>query len=53
VLAYSGGLDTSFLVPWLKENSGRPIFRVSGDPGGIDAAGAKSLEESSKAYGAI
>jgi argininosuccinate synthase len=20
VLAYSGGLDTSFLVPWLKEN---------------------------------
>jgi argininosuccinate synthase len=22
VLAYSGGLDTSFLVPWLKENYG-------------------------------
>ena len=22
VLAYSGGLDTSFLVPWLKENHG-------------------------------
>ena len=23
VLAYSGGLDTSFLVPWVAENTGR------------------------------
>ncbi len=22
VLAYSGGLDTSVIIPWLKENSG-------------------------------
>ena len=43
VLAYSGGLDTSFLVPWLKDNYGRPIITVTVDTGGIDAAGAKTL----------
>jgi argininosuccinate synthase len=53
VLAYSGGLDTSFLVPWLKENYGRPIITVTVDTGGIDTAGARTLAERSKAYGAI
>jgi argininosuccinate synthase len=53
VLAYSGGLDTSFLVPWLKDNYGRPIITVTVDTGGIDADGAKTLAERSKAYGAI
>ncbi|HEU5085878.1 MAG TPA: argininosuccinate synthase domain-containing protein, partial [Roseiflexaceae bacterium] len=24
VLAYSGGLDTSIIVPWLKQNYGNP-----------------------------
>jgi argininosuccinate synthase len=53
VLAYSGGLDTSFLVPWLKDNYGRPIITVTVDTGGIDAAGAKMLEERALALGAI
>src|ERR1041385_5023063 len=53
VLAYSGGLDTSFLVPWLKDNYGRPIITVTIDTGGIDAAQAQTLAERSKAYGAI
>src|SRR3954467_1211973 len=53
VLAYSGGLDTSFLVPWLKDNYGRPIITVTVDTGGIDAAGAKTLALRSKQYGAI
>jgi len=53
VLAYSGGLDTSFLVPWLKENYGRPIITVTVDTGGIDAAGAKTLKERALALGAI
>ncbi|HET7810945.1 MAG TPA: argininosuccinate synthase [Steroidobacteraceae bacterium] len=53
VLAYSGGLDTSFLVPWLKDNYGRPVITVTVDTGGIDAEGAKTLAERSKAYGAI
>ena len=39
VLAYSGGLDTSFLVPWVAENYGRPVITVTVDTGGIDAAG--------------
>ena len=39
VLAYSGGLDTSFLVPWVAENYGRPIITVTVDTGGIDEAG--------------
>src|SRR5215510_11628966 len=52
-LAYSGGLDTSFLVPWIAENTGRPIITVTVDTGGIDAAAAKTLAERSKALGAI
>jgi argininosuccinate synthase len=53
VLAYSGGLDTSFLVPWLKDNYGRPIITVTVDTGGIDAAGAQTLKERALALGAI
>ena len=34
VLAYSGGLDTSIIIPWLKENFDNPeIIAVSGDVG--------------------
>ena len=34
VLAYSGGLDTSVIIPWLKENYNDPeIIAVSGDVG--------------------
>ena len=34
VLAYSGGLDTSIIIPWLKENYDNPeIITVSGDVG--------------------
>ena len=35
VLAYSGGLDTSIIIPWLKENYGQDveIIAVSGDVG--------------------
>jgi len=53
VLAYSGGLDTSFLVPWLKENYERPIITVIVDTGGIDAATSKTLHERALALGAI
>ena len=32
VLAYSGGLDTSIIIPWLKENYNDPeIIAVSGN----------------------
>jgi argininosuccinate synthase len=53
VLAYSGGLDTSFLVPWLAENYQRPIITVTVDTGGIDAAAARLLHERALALGAI
>jgi argininosuccinate synthase len=53
VLAYSGGLDTSFLVPWVAENYRRPVITVTVDTGGIDAAAAKLLRERSAALGAI
>lgn len=34
ILAYSGGLDTSIIIPWLKENYNDPeIIAVSGDVG--------------------
>jgi argininosuccinate synthase len=52
VLAYSGGLDTSFLVPWLKENYDRPIITVTVDTGGIDAATKETLRTRALALGA-
>jgi argininosuccinate synthase len=53
LLAFSGGLDTSFCVPWLKETYQRPVITVTVDTGGIDAAAAKSLAERSERLGAI
>ncbi len=32
-LAYSGGLDTSIIIPWLKENYGCEVIAVCGDIG--------------------
>ena len=53
ILAFSGGLDTSFCVPWLKENYGRDVITACVDTGGIDAAAAIALKERSMALGAI
>jgi argininosuccinate synthase len=53
VLAYSGGLDTSFLVPWIADTQHRPVITVTVDTGGIDAPAARALEERSRALGAI
>ena len=51
VLAYSGGLDTSIIIPWLKENYNNcEVIAVSGDVGqGTELDG---LEEKAKATGA-
>jgi argininosuccinate synthase len=32
-LAYSGGLDTSIIIPWLKENYGCEVVAICGDIG--------------------
>jgi argininosuccinate synthase len=53
ILAFSGGLDTSFCVPWLKENYGRDVITACVDTGGIDANAAVALEERALALGAI
>ena len=53
VLAFSGGLDTSFCVPWLKETYGRDVVTATINTGGIDAAAATALEERALALGAI
>lgn len=53
VLAFSGGLDTSFCVPWLKETYGRDVVTATIDTGGIDAAAAIALKERALALGAI
>ena len=33
VLAYSGGLDTSIIIPWLKENYGCEVIAMAADVG--------------------
>src|SRR5512137_689854 len=53
LLAFSGGLDTSFCVPWLAETYGRPVVTLTVDTGGIDADAAAMLEERSRTLGAV
>jgi len=53
LLAFSGGLDTSFCVPWLKDTYKRQVITVTVDTGGIDVAAAKSLGERSALLGAV
>lgn len=51
VLAYSGGLDTSIIIHWLKENYGYDVVCVCGDVGqGKETDG---LEERAKRSGAL
>jgi argininosuccinate synthase len=51
VLAYSGGLDTSIIIPWLKENYDNcEVIAVSGDVG--QTTELEGLEEKAKKTGA-
>ena len=45
VLAYSGGLDTSFCIPWIKENYGRDVITVTIDTGGFDEENKKNIKK--------
>lgn len=51
VLAYSGGLDTSAIVPWLKENYGCEVVAFAADVGQGDEE-LEGLEEKAIASGA-
>ncbi|NPA26396.1 MAG: argininosuccinate synthase [Chloroflexi bacterium] len=50
VLAYSGGLDTSIIIPWLKENYGCEIIAFTADLG--QGEELEGLEEKALASGA-
>lgn len=52
VLAFSGGLDTSFCVPYLKETYGEPVVTVTVNTGGLGEAEAAAIERRSKELGA-
>jgi argininosuccinate synthase len=51
VLAYSGGLDTSIIIPWLNENYGMDVIAMVADVGqgeDIDAVVTKAYETGAK-----
>jgi len=51
VLAFSGGLDTSFCVPWLQER-GWAVHTVFADTGGVDAEERATIEARAAELGA-
>jgi argininosuccinate synthase len=53
LLAFSGGLDTSFCIPWLKETYDRPVITVNVDTGGLDDDARSDLEARAMALGAL
>lgn len=52
VLAYSGGLDTSFCIKYLSAERGMEVHAVTVDTGGFDAAERARLEARARALGA-
>src|SRR5512139_1697448 len=50
VLAYSGGLDTSIIIPWLKENYGCEVIAMVGNIGQEDEL--EGIEEKALKSGA-
>jgi len=51
-LAFSGGLDTSFCVPYLRKEYGEPVHTVTVDTGGLTAADRAAVAERARALGA-
>lgn len=52
ILAFSGGLDTSFSIPYLQEQ-GFEVITVTVETGGYTKEELKSIAEKSKKFGAI
>jgi argininosuccinate synthase len=52
VLAFSGGLDTSFCVPWLRER-GHDVVTLFVDTGGVDADERAYIEARARELGAV
>ena len=53
VLAFSGGLDTSFCVPYLKETYNEPVYTVTVNTGGLTPEDEKKLNEQALQLGAV
>jgi len=53
VLAFSGGLDTSFCVKYLKEEKGYDVYTAIANTGGFSDQELKSIEERALALGAV
>lgn len=52
VLAFSGGLDTSFCVPYLQETYDEPVHTVTVDTGGVSADDRAEIEDRAMELGA-
>jgi argininosuccinate synthase len=52
VLAFSGGLDTSFCVPYLKNEKGLEVHTIMVNTGGFSEQEAKAIEERALTLGA-
>ena len=52
VLAFSGGLDTSFCVPYLQETHDAPVHTVTVDTGGLTDADRATIEARAESLGA-
>lgn len=52
VLAYSGGLDTSYCIKYLTAEKGYEVHALTVDTGGFDAAEIAAMEARAKALGA-
>lgn len=53
VLAYSGGLDTSYCVKYLSEELGLEVYTALANTGGFSAEELKAVEEKAYALGAV
>ena len=51
-LAFSGGLDTSYCVPYLRETTGREVHTVTVDTGGFSADEREAIAARSRELGA-
>lgn len=52
VLAFSGGLDTSFAVKYLSEDCGYEVYTAIANTGGFSQSELKAIEERAIALGA-
>ena len=53
VLAFSGGLDTSFCIPYLREKRGLDVITVTVDTGGFRQEDLQTIEQRARALGVL